>query len=71
MTETPTWTKRCDCGGTVSRYRGDGDVTCRRCGQEFNAGGQRLRRDWRRNASLYDDEIGDLEGYELAHADDW
>jgi hypothetical protein len=28
-----------------------------------------LRDDWRGNPSNYDDEIGDLEGYEQQHAD--
>lgn len=49
--------------------RGYGDVTCD-CGAEYNSGGQRLRDDWRNNPSTYDDEIGDMEGYEMEHAGD-
>jgi hypothetical protein len=30
-----------------------------------NASGQRLRDDWRGNPSVYDDEIGDMEGFEI------
>jgi len=63
--EKPDWSKECDCGATVERYRGQGDVTCANCGAQFNAFGQRLRDDWRGNPSSFDDEIGDLEGFEL------
>lgn len=66
----PTNTFACkDCGTTCERYRGQYDVTCE-CGAEYNASGQRLRDDWRGNPSLYDDNIGDLEGYEIQHAGD-
>jgi hypothetical protein len=58
------WT--CDCGSEVRRYRGQSDVDCNRCGASYNASGQRLRDNWRDNPSNYDDEIGDLEGYEIA-----
>lgn len=57
------------CNEHLERYRGENDISCR-CGAEYNSGGQRLRDDWRRNASLYDDDIGDLDGYEIAHAGD-
>lgn len=57
------------CGATVTRYRGQSDVDCD-CGACYNAGGQRLRDDWRGNMSNYDDEIGDMEGYEAQHAGD-
>lgn len=57
------------CGTEVTRYRGQGDVDCK-CGASYNAFGQRLRDDWRGNLSNYNDEIGDLEGYELQHAGD-
>lgn len=67
----PTKTWICDCGAEVARYRGQGDVSCSNCGQWFNAGGQRLRNDWMKNPSSWDDEVGDLEGYEIAHADDY
>lgn len=66
---TPTWTKTCTCGATVSRYRGQGDVTCR-CGQSFNAFGQMLRSGWQANPSNYDSEIGDMEGYEMSNGGD-
>ena len=69
--EEPTWSKPCErCGHEVSRWRGMSDVSCGHCGAEYNAFGQRLRDDWRGNPSLYDDEIGDLEGYEIQHAGD-
>ena len=65
-TPTSTWT--CTCGETVERYRGSSTVTCRRCDQPYNAFGQRLRRDWAANPSNWDDEISDLEGFEIQHA---
>lgn len=58
----------CDCGLEVRRYRGQSDVDCE-CGQCYNASGQRLRNDWRRNRSNYDDDVSDMEGYESAYAD--
>lgn len=64
----PTNMWECDCGETVERFRGQGEVQCD-CGQWFNASGQRLRNDWMGNPSMWDDEIGDLEGYEIQHAD--
>lgn len=60
---THTWT--CDCGEEMRRYRGEGDQDCPQCGQWFNAGGQRLRSHWADNPSARDDDIGDLEGFEL------
>ncbi|AIS73855.1 hypothetical protein SEA_SEMPERFI_92 [Mycobacterium phage SemperFi] len=62
---------RKECGAEVRRYRGESDVSCTECGAWYNASGQRLRDDWRGNASNYDDEIGDLEGFEAQHAGDW
>lgn len=60
----------CDrCGEELRRYRGQGDQDCHNCGACYNASGQRLRDDWRGNPSNYDDEIGDMEGYETQHAD--
>lgn len=56
------------CGKEVNRYRGQGDVSCQ-CGAQYNAFGQRLRDDWQGNPSNYDDDISDLEGYEIQHAD--
>jgi hypothetical protein len=71
MANEPTWSKPCDsCGATIERWPGQGDITCS-CGAEYNAGGQRLRDDWRGNPSTWDDEIGDLEGYEIQHANDY
>ncbi len=70
MSEDPTKTWICGkCGTTVERWPGESDVTCT-CGAEYNASGQRLRDDWRGNPSTWDDEIGDLEGYEIQHAND-
>lgn len=53
------------CGAEVRRYRGQSDVDCE-CGACYNASGQRLRDNWRDNASNYDDEISDMDGYEMA-----
>lgn len=53
------------CGAEIRRYRGQSDVDCDNCGACYNAGGQRLRDDWRGNPSAYDDEIGDMEGFEM------
>jgi hypothetical protein len=41
-----------------------GDMTCE-CGAGYNCFGQRLRDDWRGNPSNYNDEIGDMEGFEI------
>lgn len=69
--ETGETTWPCEqCGATVARYRGQGDVDCPRCGACYNAFGQRLRDDWRGNPSAWDDEIGDLDGFEIQHAGD-
>lgn len=58
---TPKWTKTCTCGSKVAQY-GSGDTSCVRCGQDYNAFGERLRSGWDRNLSVYDEEVGDLEG---------
>lgn len=69
-TDNPTWSKKCErCGQTVERWYGMSSVSCG-CGAEYNAFGQQLRDDWRGNPSNYDDEIGDMEGYEIQHAGD-
>ncbi|AOZ64037.1 hypothetical protein KIY82_gp13 [Mycobacterium phage Centaur] len=60
-----------ECGGEVRRYRGSSDVSCDKCGAWYNASGQRLRDDFMNNRSMYDDEVGDLEGFEMQHAGDW
>jgi hypothetical protein len=52
------------CKREVRRFRGQSDVDCE-CGACYNAFGQRLRDDWRGNPSVYDDEIGDMEGFEI------
>ena len=53
------------CGKEVRRYRGSYDASCS-CGAQYNASGQRLRDDWRDNPSWDDENIGDLEGDEIA-----
>lgn len=69
--ERPTWSKPCErCNHTVERWRGQGDVTCGNCGAEYNAGGQRLRDDWRGNPSSWDEDVSDLDGYEMQHGGD-
>lgn len=62
--------KPCECGTTVVWWQGDTDVDCEGCGAAYNGQGQRLRDDWRGNPSTYDDEVSDLEGYEIQHAND-
>ena len=47
------------------------DEVCDNCGQWYNSSGQRLRDDWYRNPSNYDDDISDLDGYEMQYAGDW
>lgn len=63
---TRTW--KCHCGAEVESFGGY-DTYCERCGQDYNGFGQALRADWHLNPSNYDDEIGDLEGYEMACRD--
>lgn len=53
----------CHCGETVTRWRGQSDVQCG-CGQWYNAGAQRLRSGWRDNASSWNEDVSDLDGYE-------
>ena len=65
----PTWSKECECGATVERWRGDTDVSCR-CGAWYNSSGQRLRDDWMGNRSNYDDDVSDMDGFEQQHAGD-
>lgn len=64
--ERPTNTWKCVCGATIERYRGDGDLQCGECGTWYNSFGQRLRDDWMDNPSNWSEEVGDLEGYEIA-----
>ena len=70
MTNDDIRTIECRCGETVELPSGWANQ-CGRCGTEYNGAGQRLRDDWRGNPSLYDDEVGDLEGFEQQHAGDW
>ncbi|MGC4174323.1 hypothetical protein [Demequina sp.] len=65
----PRLTAKCNCGAELVWWRGDGDKRCGGCGAWYNAFGQHLRDDWAGNPSNYDDEIGDLEGYEIQHAE--
>ncbi len=58
------------CNATIETFDGYSDVTCPDCGQEHNAYGQRLRANWRNNPSNYDEDISDLEGYEMSFHDD-
>lgn len=58
------------CGAQVRRYRGSWGVDCPECGACYNASGQRLRDDWRDNPSCWDDDISDMDGYEIQHAND-
>jgi hypothetical protein len=67
----PTNAWKCECGEVVERFRGMGDVECNGCGAQYNASGQRLRDDWRGNRSNWDDDVSDMEGYEMQHAGDW
>lgn len=69
--EQPTRTWECNCGRTIERYRGQDDILCE-CGQWFNSFGQRLRDDWKGNPSNYNDDIGDMEGFEIQYLrEDW
>jgi hypothetical protein len=58
----------CDCKFEhVTRYRRDRhEPVCPECGASYNGSGQRLRDGWRDNPSNYDENIGDLEGFEIA-----
>ena len=63
--EMPTRTWDCqECGATVERWRGQGDVDCDNCGACYNSFGQRLRDDWRGNSSWQYDDVDDMEGFE-------
>ncbi|MGN6413949.1 hypothetical protein [Flexivirga sp.] len=64
--DRPTWRKPCErCGPPVERWRGQGEVDCPRRGASYDAGGQRLRDDWRENLASSDNELDELEGFEL------
>lgn len=67
----PTNAWECDdCGETCERFRGGSDVQCG-CGAWYNASGQRLRDDWMGNPSTWDEDVSDLDGFEMQHAGDW
>ena len=57
-----------ECGEQMDVYRGQGDQMCPACKTWHNVFGQALRDDWCGNPSLYNDDISDLEGYEIQHA---
>lgn len=61
---TRTWECR-RCGGTVTAWCGR-DTQCGQCHAKYNGFGQRLRDDWDDNPSAYDENIGDIEGSEMA-----
>lgn len=61
------WT--CGCGTKVVAYQWY-SVSCPQCGAQYNGSGQRLRDDWRSNPSVYDENVGDMEGFEAQHAAD-
>lgn len=52
------------CNKEVRRYRGESDASCE-CGAQYNAGGQRLRDNWRDNPAWDNDEISDMDGLEI------
>lgn len=71
-TDTANVEGHCDqCNRLLQRFRGQGDIVCS-CGAIYNSFGQRLRDDLytRPNPSSYDDNIGDMEGFEMMHAHD-
>lgn len=55
VTELPDWEKECECGETVTRWHGMSYPTCDKCGTEYNAGGQRLRSNWRQSSEWRED----------------
>lgn len=55
------------CRGTVIADN-SWTVTCLQCGAQYDGSGHRLRDDWADNPSVYDEEIGDMEGYEIEQA---
>jgi hypothetical protein len=65
-----SWPCQKPCKETVYRFHGTSSASCGNCGAQYNIFGQRLRSDWRGNPSNYDDNIGDMEGYEIQHAGD-
>lgn len=60
----------CERYGCDQRVRLATRPECDECGASYNAFGQRLRDNWQDNASNYNDEIGDMDGYEAMYAGD-
>lgn len=61
---------KCKCGNTIETLGGH-DTDCSKCGACYNGYGQRLRDNWRGNMSNYDENVSDMDGYELQHANDY
>jgi hypothetical protein len=69
--EEPTWVKPCGrCGTRMERWHGQSIVTCDKCHADHNAFGQRLRDDWYGNSSNWDEDVSDMDGYEMQYAGD-
>jgi len=63
-----TRTIKCEqCSDTVYLH---GDTACD-CGAWYNAFGQRLRDDWHRNRSNWDEDVSDMDGFEAMYANDY
>lgn len=54
----------CECGESLVAYGGYDEFSCD-CGAEYNIWGQRLRSGWRDNPSNWDEDVDDMEGYEI------
>ncbi len=64
--DAPTTWWHCEkCKQHLNRHRGEGDQLCT-CGAWYNAFGARLRDDWTSNPAWRDDDVDDLEGFELS-----
>jgi hypothetical protein len=57
------------CGAEV-RVNGGHDGDCDNCGAEYNSSGRRLRSN-RHNPSEWDEDISDMDGYEIEMAGDY
>ena len=70
--EAPAKTWPCtSCRQVVRAYRGETVIECSTCGASYNAVGQRYRDDWASNPSNFDENIGDVEGQEIATLTSW
>lgn len=65
MRERPR-TFDCACGAHLELWDRGGDITCDRCHTPYNYFGQELRRDGASNPAWRNDDIDDLEGFELS-----